>query len=257
MTSKHSQAPCMTDLITVASLPICVYVSTGAQRSGAETAGCPPPRFTLRLDFPLEKRWKSSFPLHSFFEMTCSSLWPADQQETSAAPKKHINSCTLRWRVNRFPDTGGPLCLWGVWLLLPTTVRNSCFTPSSAIVLSPTCAEHPQEPTVSPQWLPTVPRHTAGPSLGFPLPSPRERCRGGQQLQCWIVLDKWACHSSYWLAILWHFLSKTQMWQGKWQGHGSGWKIRLAIVGSSPSTSVQLQRMRRLRFLGCSKDLKK
>lgn len=150
MTSKHSQAPCMTDLITVASLPICVYVSTGAQRSGAETAGCPPPRFTLRLDFPLEKRWKSSFPLHSFFEMTCSSLWPADQQETSAAPKKHINSCTLRLRVNRFPDTGGPLCLWDVWLLLPATVRNSCFTPSSAIVLSPTCAEHQQVPLFLP-----------------------------------------------------------------------------------------------------------
>lgn len=183
----------------MASLPVCVYVSTGARWSGAETAACPPPRFTLRLHLPLEKRWKSSFPLHSFFEMTCSSLWPANQQETSAAQKKHINSCTLRLRVNRLPDTGDSLCLRGVWLLLHVAVRSSMLRPQPCHDTQPNLcrasARRPLFPPVTPYCPPTHSR----PFSGLPFAKPKRKM---QRRTTAVVLDcAWQMGLSLFLLI--------------------------------------------------------
>lgn len=75
----------------------------------------------------------------------------------------------------------------------------------------------------------------SAPSLGFLSQSPG---RGWlQQLQCWLVRDKWSCHSSYWLAMLWHFPSKTQMWHGQRQEHRSGRNIMFVLF---PFSSLHL-----------------
>lgn len=205
-------------------LPIGVDISAGQLVCGrAEMTACSAYISLHGKDENCHEVW---VPIHPHPHLT-PLRWPAppSDQQTS---KKHLQLKRNTWtaallglRVNRLPDPADPLPWRGVWLLLHVPVWNSTFFFSSPCHCTlPSLYRASRWPALFPPWLPVVPqqrrgcaRHTAGLSLGFPLQSPRERCRGGQQLQCWLALDKWACHSTYWLAILWHFPSKTQMWR--------------------------------------------
>lgn len=92
-------------------------------------------------------------------------------------------------------------------------------------------------PTRLAQWL----HSPCGVLPSRPSPSSPSNNQGRgwlQQLQCWLACDKWSCHSSYWLAMLWHFPSKTQMWHGQRQEHRSGRNIMFAAVPIFLSASV-------------------